>query len=93
MITTAESSDLQRADTTADPQSGASPLSQYLSPAELAAFLDHTVSEGTLRNYRSLKVGPAYITVGRKVFYPIDGVHAWIEEKKQAALRDWPRQA
>lgn len=93
MTTTAESSHLQNVDPTTDPTSAPRPLSRYLTPAELAAFLDHSVTEGTLRNYRSLKVGPTYITVGRKVFYPIDGVYAWIEEKTQAALRDWPRQA
>ena len=68
-------------------------LSGYMKPADLVAFLDHTVTEGTLRNWRCNRNGPPYITIGRAILYPTDAVHAWIEEKKQAALDSWPRQA
>lgn len=68
------------------------PLAAYLSPGDLVAFLDHAVTEGTLRNWRSDRNGPPYITLGRTILYPTDAVIDWIETKKQAAIASWPRQ-
>jgi hypothetical protein len=35
------------------------------------------ISEGTLRNWRSMKVGPLFLKVGKAVLYPLDELDRW----------------
>lgn len=52
----------------------------YLTPDQLAAYLDGAVTIGTLRNWRSDGRGPAFIRIGRDVRYRIDDVDAWLAQ-------------
>ncbi|RZN26324.1 helix-turn-helix domain-containing protein [Bradyrhizobium sp. Leo121] len=35
------------------------------------------VSEGTLRNWRSMRVGPSFLKIGKTVLYPLEELDRW----------------
>ena len=35
------------------------------------------ISEGTLRNWRSMRIGPSFIKVGKAVLYPLEELRRW----------------
>ncbi|MFG1412000.1 helix-turn-helix domain-containing protein [Xanthobacter sp. VTT E-85241] len=49
----------------------------YLTPEEVAERYRGTVSIGTLRNWRSMRIGPAYVKVGKSVLYPVNQLEIW----------------
>lgn len=62
-------------------------MGQLLLPEELGDFLQ--VSPKTLSNWRSLRIGPAFVRLqGTLIRYRAEDVQTWLDE--QAALsRDW----
>jgi len=44
----------------------------------------------TLRNERSRGLGPAYIRVGRRIFYSADAVATWLQAHQVAGKRGRP---
>lgn len=61
----------------------------WLTPEDVVALLRGALSLGTLRNYRSARIGPAYIRVGRAVFYPRAAVDAWLAEQVRESEARW----
>ena len=57
------------------PESTASTGGEYLTPQQLAARIQ--LSPKTLMNWRSLGKGPAFVTFGRRVRYPLAAVVEW----------------
>ena len=53
---------------------------RWLTPEQVVAYVHGAVSLGTLRNYRSARIGPRYLKVGRSVFYTVDSVQDWLTE-------------
>jgi Helix-turn-helix domain len=53
---------------------------KYLTAEEVAERYRGAVSVGTLRNWRAMRVGPAFVKIGKAILYPVDGLDAW--EKK-----------
>lgn len=49
----------------------------FLTAAQLSARWNGVVTTGTLANWRSKKVGPAFTKLRGKVLYPLDKVTAW----------------
>src|SRR6266849_10502945 len=35
------------------------------------------ISEGTLRNWRSMRVGPSFLKIGKAVLYPLEELDRW----------------
>jgi hypothetical protein len=35
------------------------------------------ISEGTLRNWRSMRVGPSFLKIGKAVLYPVEELDRW----------------
>jgi hypothetical protein len=35
------------------------------------------VSEGTLRNWRAMRIGPSFIKIGKAVLYPVSELDRW----------------
>nr|WP_081334943.1 MULTISPECIES: hypothetical protein [Bradyrhizobium] len=35
------------------------------------------LSEGTLRNWRSYRIGPSFIKVGKAILYPVEELNRW----------------
>ena len=50
---------------------------KFLTAAEVVARYREEVSEGTLRNWRAMRIGPPFVKIGKAVLYPIDGLDAW----------------
>jgi hypothetical protein len=50
---------------------------KYLTPDEVAERYRGEISPGTLRNWRSLRIGPSFVKVGKGVLYPLGELEAW----------------
>ena len=50
---------------------------KYLRPAEVVARYRDEISEGTLRNWRAMRIGPPFVKIGKAALYPIDALDAW----------------
>lgn len=49
----------------------------YLTLEEVVERYRNQVSEGTLRNWRSKRIGPSFIKIGKAVLYPIEELERW----------------
>ncbi len=52
---------------------------KFLTPEEVADRYRGAITVGTLRNWRSMRVGPAFVKIGKAVLYPITDLDAWDE--------------
>jgi len=50
---------------------------KFLTPEEVSERYRGGVSVGTLRNWRSMRIGPPFAKIGKTVLYPIDELDAW----------------
>ena len=50
---------------------------KFLTTQEVSARYRGAVTEGTLRNWRAMRIGPAFVKIGRAVLYPITELDAW----------------
>ncbi|SFO86169.1 hypothetical protein SAMN03159463_03097 [Mesorhizobium sp. NFR06] len=50
---------------------------KYLTAEEVSERYRGSISLGTLRNWRAMRIGPAYIKIGKAVLYPIDELELW----------------
>jgi hypothetical protein len=55
---------------------------KFLTPEEVAERYRGEVSVGTLRNWRSMRVGPGFVKIGKAVLYPIAELEAWDEQNR-----------
>lgn len=56
------------------------PLLGYLNEEQYASF--RGLSVRSARNERARGEGPPFIRVGRKVFYPVAAVRAWMQARQ-----------
>ena len=49
----------------------------FLTCEEVSARYRGEISVGTLRNWRAMRIGPAYVKIGKAVLYPLDELEAW----------------
>jgi hypothetical protein len=49
----------------------------FLTINEVVSRYRNQVSEGTLRNWRSMRVGPSFVKLGKAVLYPLVELEAW----------------
>lgn len=52
-------------------------VTAYLTLEEVAERYLYKISDGTLRNWRSKRIGPSFIKVGKAILYPIDELERW----------------
>jgi hypothetical protein len=50
---------------------------KFLTADEVSQRYRGEISVGTLRNWRSMRVGPAYVKFGKAILYPIEELEAW----------------
>ena len=50
---------------------------KFLTTDEVSQRYRGQISAGTLRNWRTQRVGPPYIKIGRSVLYPVQGLEEW----------------
>ena len=60
----------------------------FLTPEEVAERYRGSVSVGTLRNWRAMKIGPSFVKIGKAVLYRVDELEAWND--RSCAAR-WPK--
>jgi hypothetical protein len=60
--------------------------SKFLTPEEVADRYRGGVSVGTLRNWRSMRIGPTFLKIGKAILYPVSELDAW-DEKNRVACR------
>ena len=56
--------------------------STFLTPEEVAERYRGSVSVGTLRNWRAMKIGPSFVKIGKAVLYRIDELEAWDDRNR-----------
>lgn len=61
-------------------------LLTLLTPEDLSWALE--VNAHTLAVWRAKGVGPAYVKLGRQVFYQLDDVYDWIRKSRVEVMRD-----
>ena len=49
----------------------------YLTLSEVLQRYRGQLSEGTLRNWRSMRVGPSFIKIGKAILYPAEELDRW----------------
>jgi hypothetical protein len=64
-------------------------MQDWLTPEEVVSLMRGAFTLGTLRNYRSARIGPAYVKLGRAIFYPRAEVDAWLEEQVRLSDERW----
>jgi hypothetical protein len=59
---------------------------KFLTAEEVSERYRGSVSIGTLRNWRAMKIGPAFVKIGKAVLYPTNELDAW-DRKNTVACR------
>ncbi|MDH4985107.1 DNA-binding protein [Aminobacter anthyllidis] len=59
---------------------------KYLTDEELSERYRGSISVGTLRNWRAMRIGPTYVKIGKAVLYPIEELEMW-DRKNTVACR------
>jgi hypothetical protein len=59
---------------------------KFLTAEEVSERYRGEITVGTLRNWRAMRVGPAFVKIGKAVVYPVDQLDAW-EEKNLVTCR------
>lgn len=54
---------------------------EFLTPSEVAARYNGSITVRTLANWRSLKNSPPYVKVGGRVLYPVNGLLEWEQRR------------
>lgn len=49
----------------------------YLTLEEVVERYRNQVREGTLRNWRSKRIGPSFVKIGKAILYPIEELARW----------------
>ncbi|CAH2396150.1 helix-turn-helix transcriptional regulator [Mesorhizobium escarrei] len=63
---------------------------RYLTPEEVAERYRGGISLGTLRNWRSMRIGPSFVKIGKAVLYPIAELDASDEQNRVACRASMP---
>jgi len=50
---------------------------KYLTAEEVSQRYRGEITVGILRNWRAMKIGPAFVKIGKAVLYPVPALDAW----------------
>jgi hypothetical protein len=59
---------------------------KFLTPEEVSERYRGEVTVGTLRNWRAMRIGPAFVKIGKAVLYPVGELEAW-DQKNMVVCR------
>ena len=59
---------------------------KFLTAEEVSERYRGSVSVGTLRNWRAMNIGPAFVKIGKAVLYPAKELDAW-DQKNMVTCR------
>jgi hypothetical protein len=60
--------------------------SKFLTPEEVSERYRGGISVGTLRNWRTMRIGPTFVKIGKAVLYPTTELDAW-DQKNMVTCR------
>jgi hypothetical protein len=60
---------------------------KFLTPEEVSERYRGEISVGTLRNWRAMRTGPAFVKIGKAVLYPVEQLDAW-DQKNMVMCRE-----
>ncbi len=49
----------------------------FLTLEEVVERYRGQISEGTFRNWRSMRIGPSFIKIGNAILYPLEELNRW----------------
>jgi len=49
----------------------------FLTVDEVVIRYRNQISEGTFRNWRSKRIGPSFIKIGKAILYPLEELERW----------------
>jgi hypothetical protein len=55
---------------------------KLLTPEEVAERYRGSISVGTLRNWRTKRIGPSFLKIGKAILYPLSDLEAWDERNR-----------
>lgn len=53
----------------------------YLTPEEVTERFRGAISTGTLANWRVMRVGPAFVKIGKSIVYPVADLNDWANQQ------------
>jgi hypothetical protein len=53
----------------------------YLTPEEVTERFRGALSTGTLANWRAMRVGPAFVKIGKSIVYPVADLNEWANQQ------------
>lgn len=53
----------------------------YLTPEEVTERFRGAISTGTLANWRAMRVGPAFVKIGKSIVYPVPELDEWANQQ------------
>lgn len=56
--------------------------SKFLTPEDVSGRYCGSVSVGTLRNWRTMRIGPTFLKIGKAILYPLSELDARNEENR-----------
>ncbi len=59
---------------------------KFLTPEEVSERYRGSISVGTLRNWRAMRIGPTFVKIGKAVLYPTIELDAW-DQKNMVTCR------
>jgi hypothetical protein len=59
---------------------------KFLTADEVSVRYRGEITVGTLRNWRAMRIGPAFVKIGKAVLYPVDALETW-DQKNLVACR------
>jgi hypothetical protein len=59
---------------------------KFLTAEEVSERYRGEITVGTLRNWRAMRIGPAFIKIGKAVLYPLSELEAW-DQKNMVLCR------
>lgn len=72
---------VQQSHSTDAPTPAQRETSPYLTEIEVVERYRRAVSIGTLRNWRTQRIGPAYVKIGKAVLYPLTALNDWDQKR------------
>ncbi|MGZ8325098.1 MAG: DNA-binding protein [Rhodoplanes sp.] len=62
------------------------PDNKFLTAEEVSESYRGEITVGTLRNWRAMRIGPAFVKIGKAVLYPVGELDAW-DQKNMVICR------
>jgi hypothetical protein len=62
------------------------PNNKFLTAEEVSERYRGEITVGTLRNWRAMRIGPAFVKIGKAVLYPVSELDAW-DQKNMVICR------